>query len=185
MPCILQSIWTPQSSCLLLTQEGGVIWCLSSNSTFATSAGLLMPRYSRELMLVPEAGAGSCPSPVHRHEQKHRIAGSSQSRGCTYSWICCHRLVARRWAACSDLLSQAVSKGWVKPTIFFRLRLVFDVNLVAVVSSVLRVVLYMCFCHCGVTPRQKVHTHQSPVVWWWSQVLAPHCLTYFLVLKEF
>lgn len=135
-------------------------------------------------MLVQKLRLGAAPSPAHCREGKHRIAGS-YSRGCSYSWVSCPTLVVRRWAACSDLQSQAVSKGWVKPTIFFRLRLLFDVNLVAVVSPVLNVVLYMCFCYCGVTPRQKVHTHQSPMVWWWSQVLALHCLTSFLVLKAF
>lgn len=40
--------------------EGCVIRCLSYNSRFPAATGLFIPWYSRELMLVPGAGAWSC-----------------------------------------------------------------------------------------------------------------------------
>ena len=59
MPCILQSIQTPQSSCLPL---GRVVSFSVSVKTpdFLLQQGSSSLWYSRELMLVPEAGAGSC-----------------------------------------------------------------------------------------------------------------------------
>lgn len=84
------------------------------------------------------------------------------------------------------LLQQGLISPWysheliLASTIFFRLRLPFVVSLVAMVGSVLRVVLCMWFCRCGIPPRQWVHTHQSPLGCQWSQVLAPHCLTSFV-----
>lgn len=177
MPRILQRIQTPHFLCLPLRRV--VSFGVSViTPDFLLQEGSSSPWHSCELMLVPEARAGSytLSSTLARGKTLHGWHFSFSGLYLTPGFYR-HRLVARSWAACSDLLSQAVPKGWVKPTLFCRLRLLFDVSLVAIVRSLLRVVLCMCFCRCGVTSGHWVHTRQSPVVWWWSQVPAPCCLS--------